>query len=137
MAKEIQTRTRPIIAAATVGVLFGALTIVSGGSVVLFNGPARVAAGDYVPFVVWFNFIAGFAYIAAGVGLYLLRGWAINLSVAIVVASLLVFGWLGIHILQGGAFEARTIGALVLRILVWGAIAFTALAARRKAKADR
>ncbi len=32
---------------------------------------ARVAAGNFVPFVVWFNFLAGFVYVAAGVELWL------------------------------------------------------------------
>jgi hypothetical protein len=29
----------------------------------------RAAAGNAVPFVLWFNFLAGFAYILAGLGL--------------------------------------------------------------------
>ena len=39
-------------------------------------GAARQAAGHYVPFVLWFNFLAGFAYIVAGVGLWMRRRWA-------------------------------------------------------------
>ena len=36
----------------------------------LFGGEAaRAAAGQFMPFVLWFNFIAGFAYVVAGVGL--------------------------------------------------------------------
>lgn len=30
-----------------------------GGQVPFGGGAARVAAGDYSPFVVWFNFLAG------------------------------------------------------------------------------
>lgn len=40
---------------------FGLLTLKSGGSVIFIDGPARLAAGNYLPFVVWFNFLAGFA----------------------------------------------------------------------------
>ena len=125
------TSSRPvrIIAAAAVAVVFGAITIVSGGSVVLFDGPARAAAGDYVPFVVWFNFVAGFAYIAAGCGLFLMRRWAAILSMAIAVATVLVSAGLAFHIIQGGAFEMRTVGALALRIMVWVIITVTALSA--------
>jgi hypothetical protein len=53
--------------------VFGALTIASGGRVLFVSEAARVATGNYVPFVVWFNFLAGFAYVAAGVGLWLGR----------------------------------------------------------------
>ena len=135
MTTDLHNRPNRIIAAAAVAVLFGALTIYSGGSVALFDGPARAAAGDYVPFVVWFNFIAGFAYVAAGAGLYLLRGWAVPLAVAIAVATALVFAAFGIHIIQGGDYETRTVGALTLRILVWTAIAFTAWSAMPRAPA--
>ncbi len=52
-------------------IAFGMLTIKSGRQVVFGNIAARVAAGNFVPFVVWFNFLAGFVYVAAGVGLWL------------------------------------------------------------------
>lgn len=52
--------------AAAFAVGFGLLTIKSGGSVLLGGETAR-SAGNYVPFVVWFNFIAAFAYVAAGI----------------------------------------------------------------------
>ena len=51
--------------AAIVAIVFGALTIISGGRA-LFGG---VDMGAVVPFVLWFNFLAGFAYVAAGLGL--------------------------------------------------------------------
>jgi hypothetical protein len=91
----------PLRIAAVVAVAFGALTILSGGTA-LFGGPeARAAVGDAVPFVLWFNFLAGFAYVAAGIGLWL-------------------------HVAAGGAFEPRTVGAMMLRSLVWLAIAILA-----------
>ena len=46
---------------AGVAVLFGLLTVLSGGRT-LFGGEAgRLAAGAIVPFVLWVNFVAGFA----------------------------------------------------------------------------
>jgi Na+-driven multidrug efflux pump len=59
-------RTWTLIAA-IIAVFFGLLTIKEGGSVLLGNEQAVSAAGDYVPFVLWFNTAAGFAYVAAGV----------------------------------------------------------------------
>jgi len=104
---------------AIVAVSFGLLTIYSGGAVLYVDGPARVAAGNYAPFVVWFNFLAGFAYITAGTGLFLWRRWAVNLSLLIALATLLVFAAFGINILFDGDYEPRTVGAMVLRSVVW------------------
>ena len=42
-------------AVATLAIVFGILTIKSGGEVVFGVSDARAAAGNYVPFVVWFN----------------------------------------------------------------------------------
>jgi len=107
-----------IWAATIVAVVFGTLTIISGGSV-LFNQAARQAAGNYLTFVVWFNFLAGFAYIVAGIGLWLLRRWSVWLSFVIAGATLLIFATFGMHILNGGAYEMRTVAALGLRSVVW------------------
>ena len=124
-------RKRPITVwlIAAVALLFGALTLKEGGAVLFGDGAARNAAGHYVPFVLWFNFLAGFAYIVAGVGLWLQQRWACWLAVGIVVATALVFAALGIHIANGGAYAPRTLVAMSLRTLVWGVMA--ALAWRR------
>lgn len=50
-----------IWSASIVAVLFGLLTIQEGGAVLFWSESARAAAGQYVPFVVWFNFLAGSA----------------------------------------------------------------------------
>jgi len=52
--------------AAVVAVAFGLLTIKEGGTILFGDEAARAAAGNYVPFVLWFNFMAGFAYVIAG-----------------------------------------------------------------------
>ncbi len=123
----------PLRIAAVIAVAFGALTIVSGGTA-LFGGPAaRAAVGDAVPFVLWFNFLAGFAYVAAGIGLWLHRPWAASLALLIALATLAVFAAFGLHVATGGAFEPRTVGAMALRSLVWLAIAGVARRERRPA----
>ncbi|MEZ4618290.1 MAG: hypothetical protein R2867_22630 [Caldilineaceae bacterium] len=58
-------RSRWVRAMSIVAILFGLLTILSGGRT-LFNAEAQQLAGNYVPFVLWFNFLAGFAYVIAG-----------------------------------------------------------------------
>ncbi len=106
-----------------IAVLFGLLTIKSGGSVLFIDGPARQAAGNYVPFVVWFNFLAGFIYIIAGAGLWMQKQWAVWLSVFIALATLVVFVIFGIVVLNGEAYEVRTVAAMSLRTVVWTLIA--------------
>ena len=105
---------------------FGILTLREGGAVLFIDGAARAAAGHYVPFVLWFNFIAGFFYILAGVGLWLRQHWAPGLALSIAVATALVFMGLGLHIYTGGAWETRTVIAMSVRTLVWAAIGLTA-----------
>ncbi len=108
--------------AAGVAVVFGMLTIVSGGSA-LFGGPvARAVAGDAVLFVLWFNFLSGFVYILAGIGIAMGRRWAVTLSIGLAAAIAVVFALFGLHIYEGGAFEMRTVGAMSLRLVVWVAI---------------
>ena len=107
-------------------VAFGLLTIKSGGSVLFVDGTFREEMGNYVPFVVWFNFLAGFVYLIAGGGLWMQKHWAVWISIFIVVATLVVFALLGIHILKGGMFEVRTIAAMSLRTVVWALIAMFA-----------
>lgn len=118
----MRNRRWDITIAAVIAVIFGVLTVVSGGRA-LFGGPeARAAVGDAVPFVLWFNFIAGFAYVAAGIGLVLRKPWAAGLSIAILVATILMMIAFGIHILLGGPYEMRTVWAMSLRTAIWGAI---------------
>jgi hypothetical protein len=112
-------------AAGVVAVLFGIATVASGGNVLFGSGAA--AAGDYVPFVVWFNFIAGFFYVAAGFGLWRRRRWAAWLALALAMLTALAFAAFGWHVLAGGAFEQRTVAAMTLRTLLWAAIAGLAL----------
>lgn len=104
---------------AAVAVLFGLLTIKSGGQVLFGDEIYRVAAGDYVPFVLWFNFVAGFVYLIAGTGIALRKQWSVWLSLLIAASTLLVFAALGIHIFDDGAYETRTIAAMTLRSTVW------------------
>lgn len=114
-----------------VAVVFGLMTIKEGGAVLFGDEAARGAAGNYVPFVLWFNFASGFAYIIAGIGLWLQQRWAVWLAIAITVAIVLVFAAFGVHIQSGGAYEQRTAIAMSLRTLIWGVIATLAARALR------
>jgi len=123
----ISQKKRPqwaIAMAVFVGV-FGVMSLKSGGEVLFFDGAGREAAGNYVEFVVWFNFLAGFAYIAGAVGLALWRSWVTQLAFSIAISTIVVFMAFGVHIITEGPYEMRTVGAMVLRSVAWLGIAFS------------
>ncbi|SDQ14386.1 hypothetical protein [Pseudovibrio sp. Tun.PSC04-5.I4] len=113
-------------------VIFGAMTLISGGSVLFGPVEAQVAAGDYMPVVLWFNFLAGFLYIGAAIGIWLQRNWALGLSAFIAVATGLVALGFGFQVSQGVAYGMRTVGALALRIGVWIVITLTLMRSRHQ-----
>jgi len=122
---KLLTLTHPVWlrVLAAVGILFGLLTLREGGAVLLGDAAARTAVGNYVPFVVWFNFLAGFAYIIAGAGLAFRQAWAVRMALIIALATLSVFAAFGVHVATGGAFETRTVFAMTLRSVVWLVVA--------------
>jgi hypothetical protein len=115
-----------------VAIVFGLMTIKEGGMVLLGDEAARTAAGNYVPFVLWFNFISGFAYVFAGVGLWLQQRWAVGLAVTIAAAIIVTFAAFGVHVYSGGAYEQRTVIAMSLRTLIWATIAIMAAQSLRR-----
>ena len=125
MNEIAETKKRPmmITVLAIIAVVFGALTLFSGGRN-LFDTAVIAEAGNTIGFVLWFNFLAGFAYIFAG---YLLWKWklcGVRLSAVIAGATLLVFLAMGIYVIQfDGLYNAKTVGAMVLRSSVWVLIA--------------
>lgn len=112
-------RSIGIWAITIIAIAFGLLTIKAGGSVLFVDGTAREEAGNYVPFVLWFNFLAGFAYITAGIGLFQQKHWGAWTALAIAVATIAVFALFGLHILNEGLYEFRTVMAMSLRTTVW------------------
>ena len=127
--KNQQQRGLLIWAISLIAAGFGLLTIKEGGMTLIGNEAAVSAAGNYVPFVLWFNFVAGFAYVVAGAGLWLQQRWAVWLAIAIAAATALVFAAFGVHVAIGGLYEKRTVIAMSMRTLVWATIA--AIAWRR------
>ena len=120
---QAQQRGLRVWAISLVAIGFGLLTLKEGGTILFGDDVTRAAAGNYVPFVLWFNFLAGFAYVVAGAGLWLNQRWAVWLAVTIAVATFFAFAALGAHVGTGGAYELRTVVAMSLRTLVWVTIA--------------
>ncbi|MDI6745584.1 MAG: hypothetical protein QMD17_00425 [Rhodocyclaceae bacterium] len=116
---------------AIAAMIFGILTVFSGGRALFGGMEARAELGNIVPFVLWFNFLAGFVYVLAGVALLMARRWAAPMAILLAVSTVLVFLVFAAYIVTGGAFEARTVGALSLRSLFWIAVALVALRAMK------
>lgn len=108
-----------LILAAAIAIVFGLLTIRQGGMVLFGDGAARSDADNYVPFVLWFNFVAGFAYVAAGVGFWFLRPWFAWLALSIAIATIIVFIAFGAYVLIGESHEMRTVWAMTARSAIW------------------
>ena len=120
-------KTRQILKMlAAVAIIFGALTVFSGGRALFGDAQARASIGNAVGFVLWFNFLAGFAYVVTGIGLWAGRRWAGMAATLLAVATALVAAAFGVHVIDGGAYEMRTVGALVLRLLFWAVVAAVA-----------
>lgn len=112
---------------AIVAMLFGVVTVASGGRALFGNDEVRAALGNVVPMVLWFNFLAGFAYVAAGAGLLWRTRWSAGLTLGLAVATLVVFALFGLQIANGVAFEMRTVAAMMLRSTFWVVVAAVAM----------
>ena len=111
---------------AIAAIAFGVLTVFSGGRALFGGMDARAELGNIVPLVLWFNFLAGFVYAIAGVGLWMRRRWSLVLAVTIAAATALTFAAFGAHLYFGGAWEQRTLIAMSVRTLAWVGIALAA-----------
>lgn len=120
---SMNNRTIARLMISFVAIIFGALTIMSAYKVIFIDGAARIAAGNTVDFVLWFNFLAGFIYIITGVGILLKQSWSITASALIAMSTSFIFILLGLHIVNDGLFEYRTVYAMILRTTVWSTIA--------------
>ena len=103
---------------ASISILFGLVTLKTGG-LTLFTAGGRISAGNYVPFVLWFNFTAGFFYTLTGIGIYLKKPWSLLLAKILASSTFIVFIAFGVYVLIGGSYELKTVGAMTLRTSFW------------------
>lgn len=66
----------------------------------------------------------------AGIGLWRGTAWAPALSIGIAAATAVVFVFFLWHVWRGGAYESRTMAAMVLRLGIWVAISTVAVKIR-------
>ncbi len=127
-----QYRSLRILAIAAI--VFGVLTIFSGGQGLFGGDEARASLGNIVDFVLWFNFLAGFVYVLTGTGLWRNRAWAQWTATALAVATGFVAGAFALHVMGGGVYEMRTVGALALRFGFWVVVATVAVRSFRQTR---
>ena len=107
------------IIAGVLAILFGFMTLKEGGTL-LFGGPeALKEAGNVVPWVLYYNFTAGFVYLATGVLTLEDRPIAKRLALGLAVVNLLVLSSLIIYIFTGGLYMERTPVAMAFRTGFW------------------
>tara|TARA_R110000764_G_scaffold240089_1_gene342304 strand:+ start:77618 stop:78016 length:399 start_codon:yes stop_codon:yes gene_type:complete len=94
---------------------FALLTLFLSISVILDWFGIRAKEGNYVPFVVWANFLCSWLYLLSAYGFIKLRKWTHKILIA--AAMILIAALIGLffHINNGGLFETKTIGALFFR----------------------
>lgn len=107
------------VLAGAVAVVFGIATLVEGSHVLFGTAEARAEAGNYVPFVLWFNFAAGFFYVVAGLFAVAGRPAARLIAIGIAAGSAVVLALFLVHAARGGGFERRTMVAMPLRTVFW------------------
>lgn len=123
--------TRTLQALAIAAILFGGLTVFSGGRALFGGEAARAAVGNAVGFVLWFNFLAGFVYMLTGVALWRGLRWGVWAAGLLALGTALVAAAFGVHVMNGGAYETRTVGALGIRLLFWVIVFWVARRALR------
>lgn len=76
-----------------------------------------------MPFVLVFNFLAGFAYLVGAVALWLNHPAARTIAWLIALSTLSVFAAFLWAVFGGTPYEIRTVGAMTVRAGFWLAIA--------------
>lgn len=107
-------------------IVFASLTLYLSGSLIfdLFN--VREQQGNFVPFVIWTNFICGFIYLSSVYGIIKQNKNTYKLLGAAFLLIIVTFIAFNIYINQGGIHEVKTFGALIFRLILTGI--FTLLA---------
>ncbi len=113
-------------AAAIVLLAFAAVTLFMSSSVIFDWFGIREKEGNYVPFIVFVNFIAGFFYLMAVIGFLKSKKWTFWILMG--TSTILFFALMALlaHISRGGDYEIKTVGAMGFRIIV--TILFTLIA---------
>ena len=98
--------------------VFGLLTLFLSGTIIFDLVGMRAKQGNYVPFVIWTNFVCSFIYIAAAYGFIKNKTWTTKIMAFSVVLLALTFIAFQMHIASGGIHKSDTTGALIFRLSI-------------------
>lgn len=102
---------------------FGGLTVFMSGSVILDLFDIRAKEGNYVPFIVWTNQLAGWAYLVAVYGFITKQKWTFRILLSVLIVLVIAFIGLKMHINAGGIFEEKTVKAMMFRMTITAVMA--------------
>ncbi|MGZ5244992.1 MAG: hypothetical protein ACXWDO_03295 [Bacteroidia bacterium] len=111
---------------------FGLLTLFLSASVIFDLFHIREKEGNYVPFVVWANFVASLLYLVSAYGLVKAKSWTYKLLLLAALVLFIAFIGLIIHIQSGGIYETKTIYALIFRTLITIGFAYFSINKNKK-----
>lgn len=99
-------------------IAFAGSTLFMSSSVIFDWFGIREKEGDYVPFIVWTNFIAGFLYLIVAYGFLTTKRWTFWILAGTILLLMLALIFLLLYINRGGVYEMKTLGAMGFRIIL-------------------
>ncbi|MBF8456756.1 hypothetical protein IV494_06125 [Kaistella sp. G5-32] len=113
-------------------ILFGAVTLFMSSSVLFDWFGIRAKEGNFVPLVVWANWLCGILYLITAYAILKNQSWAkLPLIISLVILVIAYIG-LFIHINNGELYETKTIGAMAFRMIVTALFLFTTIKILKK-----
>ena len=95
--------------------IFGAVTVFVSSAVLFDFFRIRAREGNFIPFIVWTNWLCGFLYLVTAYGIYRQKKWTLYGLVTALVLLVTATAVLIIHIKNGGLYEMKTLGAIAFR----------------------
>lgn len=112
--------------------LFGGVTLFMSSSVLFDWFGIRAKEGNFVPLVVWANWVCGILYLIAAFGISRNQIWAkFPLMISLIILILAYIG-LFIHINNGGLYETKTIGTMAFRTVITAILLFVTIKILKK-----
>ena len=121
-------KTKKIIntVSGTILALFALLTLFLSSAVIFDWFGIRAKEGNYVLFIVWANFICSILYLIALYGFVKRAMWTFWVLLTALLILIVAFIAFQFYIYNGGVYEAKTIKAMIFRMLVTLSFTFVA-----------
>lgn len=107
--------------------LFGLVTLFMSSAVLFDWLGIREKEGNFVPAVVWANWLCGFLYLDAA---YAVFKNSLRAKIPLITALFILIAaylYLFIHISNSGLYETKTVGAMAFRVGITALFLFTTI----------